>query len=256
MADNIAVTPGAGATVHADEYTHSVLGSGKTQLVKIVDGTLDSEIPLKVVVEDVALAGGEGGLLAMGQRKDVPASTAGTDGDATYPIYDSTGKQWVHPLADFITCSTDVTRPANTTTYTINDALADTTPTTGGFTFTGAARVSGGSGIITDMWVTFDEDAAVPLQGEVHIFEQAVTAITDNAAYAITDAEARTQIGKIPFALEDNGNQGVYHAQNLNIGFTAVGSANLRFTIKVKNGYIPTTNSSVITIRLKILQVN
>ena len=42
MADNILVTPGVGATVHADEYTHSTLGSGKTQLVKLVDGTLDS----------------------------------------------------------------------------------------------------------------------------------------------------------------------------------------------------------------------
>lgn len=42
MADNVAVTPGTGATIHADEYTHASLGSGKTQLVKLVDGTLDS----------------------------------------------------------------------------------------------------------------------------------------------------------------------------------------------------------------------
>lgn len=42
MADNVAVTAGSGTTVHADEYTHSTLGSGKTQLVKLVDGTLDS----------------------------------------------------------------------------------------------------------------------------------------------------------------------------------------------------------------------
>jgi len=43
MADNVEVTAGAGTTVHADEYTHSTLGSGKTQLVKLVDGTLDAE---------------------------------------------------------------------------------------------------------------------------------------------------------------------------------------------------------------------
>lgn len=42
MADNVAITAGTGTTVHADEYTHSTLGSGKTQLVKLVDGTLDS----------------------------------------------------------------------------------------------------------------------------------------------------------------------------------------------------------------------
>jgi hypothetical protein len=32
MADNIEITPGTGGTVHADEYTHTTLGSGKTQL--------------------------------------------------------------------------------------------------------------------------------------------------------------------------------------------------------------------------------
>lgn len=42
MADNVSITAGSGTTVHADEYTHSTLGSGKTQLVKLVDGTLDS----------------------------------------------------------------------------------------------------------------------------------------------------------------------------------------------------------------------
>lgn len=42
MADNVAVTAGSGVTIHADEYTHATLGSGKTQLVKLVDGTLDS----------------------------------------------------------------------------------------------------------------------------------------------------------------------------------------------------------------------
>lgn len=42
MADNVPVTAGTGTTIHADEYTHATLGSGKTQLVKLVDGTLDS----------------------------------------------------------------------------------------------------------------------------------------------------------------------------------------------------------------------
>ena len=43
MADNVVITAGTGTTVHADEYTHTTLGSGKTQLVKLVDGTLDAE---------------------------------------------------------------------------------------------------------------------------------------------------------------------------------------------------------------------
>lgn len=42
MADNSVRTPGSGETIHSDEYTHATLGSGKSQLVKLVDGTLDS----------------------------------------------------------------------------------------------------------------------------------------------------------------------------------------------------------------------
>ena len=57
MADNVVITPGTGATIHADEYTHSTLGSGKTQLVKLVDGTLDSSTAIAAGggVEAVAL---------------------------------------------------------------------------------------------------------------------------------------------------------------------------------------------------------
>ena len=50
MADNVVITAGVGTTVHADEYTHTTLGSGKTQLVKLVDGTLNSEVAIAVDV--------------------------------------------------------------------------------------------------------------------------------------------------------------------------------------------------------------
>ena len=48
MADNVVITPGSGATIHADEYTHTTLGSGKTQLMKLVDGVLNSDTPITV----------------------------------------------------------------------------------------------------------------------------------------------------------------------------------------------------------------
>lgn len=205
--------------------------------------------------EDTASANLDPVVVAGMRRASTPANTSGTDGDYE-PIQGNNGAVWVSPLGFFATVSTDVTRPANVTTYAVNDALADTTPTSGGFTFTSAARKSGGSGIITDMIVSFEEDAATPLQGELMIFDTSVTAVTDNAAFAITDAEAKTIVARIPFSLEDLGNQGFYHGQNLNIGFTCSGSANLRFLVRVKNAYVPTTNSSVITFRLKIIQID
>lgn len=41
MADNVAITPGAGATIAADEVTDATLGSVKVQYVKLMDGTID-----------------------------------------------------------------------------------------------------------------------------------------------------------------------------------------------------------------------
>jgi hypothetical protein len=152
----------------------------------------------------------------------------------------------------FVTCSTDVTRDANTTTYAINDWVGTST---GGFTFTNAGRASGGSGIITDCWVCFEEDAATPLQGEIWIFDAAVSNSTDNSAFALTDADAKLGVGRINFTLEDIGNHGAAHIPNLNIGYTCSGSANLRFHIRARNAYVPTTNSSVLTVRIKCLQV-
>lgn len=153
-----------------------------------------------------------------------------------------------------VTVTQTITRPANTTTYAINDALADTAATAGGDTVTSAASISGGSGRITDVIIVFDEDAATPLQGEILLFDSAFTTTADNAAFALSDADAKLMVAKIPFALEDMSNNGGCHVQNLSIGFTCVGSANLRSIIRVKNAYVPTTNSSVLTIRYKIIQ--
>jgi len=163
----------------------------------------------------------------------------------------------VNPQGYFVTVSTDVTRPADTTAYAVNDALSDSTsaPTSGGFTFSNAARASGKSGIITDAIIASNNDPGTQLQGEIWIFNQAVTNINDNAAFAVSDGEIKTCIGRIPFTLEDVGNNGFYHAQNLNIGFTCVGSANLRFLIRVKNAYTP-ANAEVLTVALKIVQVD
>lgn len=156
----------------------------------------------------------------------------------------------------FVMVSATFNRPADTTAYALNDAISDSTtaPTTGGFTFTGAAAVSGGAGLITDAIITSNGDPGTPLQGEIWLFDRAVTNINDNAAFAVSDSEINTCIGKIPFSLEDAGNNGFYHAQALNIGFVCNGSANLRFLVRAKNAYTPTSGETL-TFILKIQQI-
>ena len=196
------------------------------------------------------------------------AATAAADevdysGDTTkvqlVRLVDVTGSEGSRSLQTprFVMCSTDVTRPADTTAYAVNDALSNSTsaPTSGGFTFTGAAAVSGGAGVITDALIASSAVPGTLLQGELWIFDRAVTNINDNAAFAISDSEVKTIIGKVPFSLESMGaNNSAYHAQNLNIGFVCNGSANLRFLVRVKNAYTP-ANAEVFTFVLKIQQL-
>ena len=210
--------------------------------------------------EDVASANGDAGIPAMVIQKATPANTAGTDGDYEF-LQASAGKLWVQNVGFATTVSTGVTRPADTAPYVANDCWSDSTsaPTSGGFTLTGAARVSGGSGIITDLFITSSNDPATLLQGEIWIADSAITNVNDNAAFAMTDGDALLLVGVVPFTLAStvagSGTNSYAHLYGLNLGFTCVGSANLRFLVKVKNGYTP-ASGEVLTVRAKIIQTN
>lgn len=251
MADNVAVTAGAGTNIATDD-----VGGNHYQRVKISNGEADSTVHLGVYAEDEGFTDADTGLLMLVKRSDTPAATSGTDGDYE-PLQVSGGKLWVTSLGKFVTCSTDITRPSDTTAYTANDALSDSTtaPTSGGFTFTSAARVSGGSGIITDCIVTSSNDPGTVLVGEIIIFDTSVTNINDNSAFAVSDSEIKTLVGIIPFTLADVGNNDAGWTSNLNMGFTCVGSANLRFLVRVKNAYTP-ASAEVLTVRVKIMQID
>jgi hypothetical protein len=161
----------------------------------------------------------------------------------------------ITPTTGIVTCTTSFTRPSDTTAYAVGDAISDSTsaPTSGGFTFTSAASGTGKSGIITDLIVT--SSAAGALNGEIQIFDTAVTNINDNSAYAISDSEVQTLIGSIPFTLIATGNNASCTVSGVGLGFTTVGNANLRFLVRVMAAYTP-VSAEVFTFRLKVLQRN
>ena len=251
MVDNVAVTAGSGTSIATDD-----VGGAHYQRVKISNGEADSSTHLGVYAEDEAHTDGDTGLLMLVKRSDTPAATSGTDGDYE-PLQVSGGFLWVRAVQKFATVSTDVTRAADTVTYAINDTYNDSSsaPTANGFTFTSAARVSGGSGIITDAIVSNSNDPATPMQGEVWIFDTNVTHPNDNVAFVVSDTEIKTLVGVIPFVLTDSGNNDSAWISNLNMGFTTVGSANLKFMVRLKNAYVP-ASAEVLTVRLKIIQLD
>lgn len=250
MTDNV-ILPGTGESIATDD-----ISGAQYQRFKLTDGTPDSTTHLKIVAEDAPFSTGDTGVIAMAVRQDAPGNLSGADGD--YELLQvSAGRLWVSPLGFPVTVQTDVTRPADTTAYAAGDAISNSTtaPTTGGFTLTNAARKSGGSGIITDMTVSSSNDPATRLSGEVFIFNQAVTNINDNTAFAVSDTEIKTCVGVVPFSLFDAGNNTFAHMTGLNILFTCVGSANLRFLLRARNAYTP-ASSEVITVTAKIVQLD
>lgn len=180
--------------------------------------------------------------------------------DDAHPLPTKPGTGVVLPIRSndgILTVTTTITRPGDTTAYTALDAYSDSTsaPTSGGFTFTGAARASGKSVILTDLMIIDSNAAATPLQGTLFIYDTAITNINDNAAFTIQDSEALTQVAKIPFTMEVGAANNTVNLQNLNIGMTTVGNANLRFAIRVENAYTP-GNAETLTFRGKFLPVD
>ena len=138
MADDVAITAGAGTNIATDDISGS-----HYQRVKISDGTADSTTHLGVYAEDAGHSTGHTGIQMLAVRTDSPTNRSGTDADYE-PLQVSSGLLWVRPLGLLVQCQTDVTLPTSSV-YAAGDAISDSTsaPTAGGFTLTSAARASG-----------------------------------------------------------------------------------------------------------------
>lgn len=150
------------------------------------------------------------------------------------------------------TISTTVTRPSDTAPYAANDAFANSTsaPTTGGFTLTGACAASGGFGTIQSANVS--ASAGTLYQGEIWVFDQAVTATNDNSPLSVSDSDIQNLIGVIPFATTDvNAANTISYVTGLNVGYTCVGTANLRFLVKINTAITP-ASAEVLAVRVQV----
>lgn len=281
MVDNVAITAGTGTSIAADDIASvfyqrvkpqvgadgsatDILGGAGAVAAGVQRMTLASDDPGvtslallddTVFTDDAAFTPGTSKVMMIGATLDDTLPDTVNEGDAG--ALRMTPDRALYTAARPLTISTDITRPADITAYAANDALSDSTtaPTLGGFTFTSAASKSGGSGIITDLIVTSSNDPVTTLQGEIFLFNTAVTNINDNAAFAVSDAEIKTCVGKIAFTLEDVGNNQFAHVQRVYLAYTCSGSANLRFLVRVKNAYTP-ASAEVLTCIIKVIYLD
>lgn len=153
-----------------------------------------------------------------------------------------------------VTISTNFTRPADTTAYAAGDAVTNSTSAPTILTFTGAARLVGMTGLITDAVLIDEANQATKGQFELHLYDTTFTPNNDNAAFAPTVAVAETEVGVIEFPTAfASTNADTYHAKNVNLGFATLTTANLFGELVVRNAYTPVSGEKF-TIRLKIIQ--
>lgn len=204
------------------------------------------------------------GVALLATRLDTLATLTPASGDYASPRLNARGAQWVeHDPADPAlvaitktvgTTTATYTRPGDTTLYAAGDCLSNSTsaPTAGGLTFT-VASANGKGGFISGLSIISNAAPATPLQGELHLFDTAPTAINDNAAFTVSNAEMLRWVGMIPFALSTIGanSQGLVEC---NLPFTTVSATTLRGLVRVVNAYTP-ANAEVLTFRLKYTPV-
>jgi len=107
-----------------------------------------------------------------------------------------------------------------TTAYTAGDQLGPL------FTLANAARVTSGGGVITGVRLLDAGDVIGAC--DVVFFDSTVTLAADNAAFAISDADALKVVGLVQLAgAYDLGNNRIAQAFNLAVPYTLAGGTSL-----------------------------
>lgn len=158
-----------------------------------------------------------------------------------------------------VSASGTVTRPADTTQYAAADAWTNSAsePTAAaGLVALSLAGKYGGSGLITDILCTRSDVDVTAADFDIVLLTAAPTMTNDNAAFALTDAEALTIVGSVSIAAADwkvsTANAWVH--KPVNIGFVcASDSVTLYAAIVVRGTYTP-ASGEVFGIKVKAKQ--
>lgn len=149
-----------------------------------------------------------------------------------------------------------VQRPANTTGYSIGDAWNTNSPASGGIDFPNASRAAGKSGVILDLTVACSQAPSPLLQGKLWLFDAAITAPADNAAFILNMTDLRKLVCIIPFQLVAVPN-GVSYVEvaGINRAFVTKDSGSLKGVVTVENAYAP-GSSAELFMRLNTVGTN
>jgi hypothetical protein len=223
MADNFPQTPGSGRNVASDQVTYSG-DTADVQLVRVVNttGAEGSRVVTDKPVfqtEDLAHVDGDLGMLMLGVRNHITGSTA--DGDYSAISVSSTGEMQTLARRDLVRLQSAISFTGNPpAAYVTGDQFGNLV------TLTNAARVSGGSGMITG--VTINSASVLIGPFDVLFFESSVTLAGDSSPFSISDADGLKLIGIVPLAgAYSLGLNRISQAFNLAVPYVCVGGTSL-----------------------------
>lgn len=144
-----------------------------------------------------------------------------------------------------VTLSTSYTRPADTTAYTANDALADSTSAPAYLTFGSNSLGSAGpkQGWLVGARCVDGCNATTLPQLRLFLFSSAPTAVNDNAAFTLTDANLNACVAVLTFnsfiAGDDTSGAGGNAIALATVSEQVSVSGPLFGLVKVLNAYTP-----------------
>lgn len=141
------------------------------------------------------------------------------------------------------------TRPANTTAYTANSTVADSTTVPTVLTFASLARLGGGTGYITKARLLTDQAANVATF-RLWLYSVAPTAINDGAAFTLRYADRASLVGSIdlgPLAQEGAGSTGALGIDaTVRLSFVcASGSRALYGLLETRSVFTPASGQNI-----------
>ena len=149
------------------------------------------------------------------------------------------------------------TRPANTTTYAVGQTISESTTAGTVWTFPWA-RGAGLGAILQDAELIVSTAQALRLDAQLFLFDTApATTLNDGVAWAPTDAEMKTLLSVLNFAVGGvqvgSGNTVIELPALARSVACAAALTSIYGVLRANNAYIP-TSAEDITIRLRQIQ--
>jgi hypothetical protein len=163
---------------------------------------------------------------------------AGSPNDLIEAITTSGGSQ-------FKTFEVEITRPSNTTAYTAGDVVADVSAAF--LPLLNVAKATGTGVKIIRCRIQTDDTGVAGKKFNLHLYKEAPTFIADNAAFAISYANATKRKGAIPIVM-GTGSLGTVGMNDYNPIVINPTARDIFYILESVDAFTPSANSTKFTI--------